>query len=148
MMGENSKLRRFCAKFAEHRFSHPELRLKGTGSCGYCRLRNQCRKKAGVKFALPAAKHRPATRIGGPSRGGQIYDVGIASGITIMKNPALPAFFRSHSGDHVALIAFCLNQSQNVGCHNSTYKQRGLSQNRINLFYCLVIRQGIILHFF
>lgn len=35
------------------------------GSCGCCRLRNQCRKKAGVKFALPAAKHHPATRVGG-----------------------------------------------------------------------------------
>lgn len=38
-------------------------------------------KKGGGKFALPAAKCWPAARIGGPSRGGQIYDVGIASGI-------------------------------------------------------------------
>lgn len=99
MRGENAKLRRLCAMFAEYRFSHPELCLKGAESCGFCRLRIQCRKKAGVKFALPAVKHQPATRIGGLSRGGHIYDVGIKSGITSMKSPSLPAFFRGHRGD-------------------------------------------------
>ena len=41
-----------------------KLQNTGKGCDGLRWLLIQCRKKAGVKFALPAEKHHPATRVG------------------------------------------------------------------------------------